>query len=166
MRDSEIRFIRQLGYSTHPTRELYAALMLQPRIVGGVLVLGTLFQSRWLFVMLSAALWLSALVPTYNPFDAIYNHLIANRRGLTPLGAAPNPRRFAAGLAGAVVLGIVVAFLLGATITAWALEGLLICAVAAVVFGSNCAGAALYHRLRRQSPTEAGFTPTPHTRRS
>ena len=85
MRDSEIRFIRQLGYSTHPTRELYAALMLQP---------------------------------------------------------------------------------MGATITAWALEGLLICAVAAVVFGSNCAGAALYHRLRRQSPSEAGFTPTPHARRS
>ena len=151
MRNSKNQFIRSLGYpDPHPDDQLYSALMLQPRIVGGLTVIGVLLQTPWLFLALSAALWWSALVPTRSLFDAIYNYGVARPRGLAALEAAPAPRRFAGGLAGVVALAIGVALLAGARSTAWVLEALLTAAVAAVVFGRSCAGADLYHVLRRR----------------
>ena len=71
MRNSKNQFIRSLGYlDPHPGDQLYSALMLQPRVVGGLTVIGLLFQTPWLFLALSAALWWSALVPTRSLFDA------------------------------------------------------------------------------------------------
>ena len=150
MRESRVRFIRQQGFNNPTTDDLYSALMLQPRIIGVVVGLGILMQSPSIFLALAAVLWWSALVPTHNPFDAIYNHGVAYRRGLPPLGAAPAPRRFAAGLAGTFALAIGVALLEGATPAAWVIEALLAVAVMAVVFGDSCAGANLYHLLRRR----------------
>ena len=63
MRNSKIQFVRSLGY-LDPHGHLYSALMLQPRIVGAVTVIGVLLQTPWLFLALSAALGWSALVPT------------------------------------------------------------------------------------------------------
>jgi Domain of unknown function (DUF4395) len=68
--------------------------------------------------MLSAVLWWNAIVPTHNLFDAIYNHTVAEPRGLPRLGAAPAPRRFAQGMAGTFALAIAVALMLGATTAA------------------------------------------------
>ena len=151
MRNSKNQFIRSLGYlDPHPDDQLYSALMLQPRIVGGLTLIGFLLQTPWLFLALSAALWWSALVPTRSLFDAIYNYVVARPRGLAALEAAPAPRRFAGGLAGVVALVIGVALLAGARSTAWVLEALLAAAVAAVVFGRSCAGADLYHVLCRR----------------
>ena len=48
------------------TRHLYSALMFQPRIIGGLVALGIVLQTPWLFLALSAVLWWSALVPTLN----------------------------------------------------------------------------------------------------
>ena len=149
MRNSKIQFVRSLGY-LDPHGHLYSALMLQPRIVGGVTVIGLLLQTPWLFLALSAALGWSALVPTRSLFDAIYNSVVAHPRGLAPLRAAPTPRRFAGGLAAMFTLAIGVALLTGARSTAWALEGLLAAAVSAVVFGRSCAGADLYNVLHRR----------------
>ena len=151
MRNSQNQFMRSLGYlDPHPDDQLYSALMLQPRIVGGLTMIGLLLQTPWLFLALSAALWWSAFVPTRSLFDAIYNYVVAPHRGLAPLRAAPAPRRFAGGLAGVVALAIGIALLAGARSTAWVLEALLTAAVAAVVFGRSCAGADLYHVLRRR----------------
>ena len=151
MRNSKIQFIRSQGFlDPHPDDHLYSALMLQPRIVGAVTAIGVLLQTPWLFLALSAALGWSALVPTRSPFDAIYNAVVARPRGLAPLEAAPAPRRFAAGVAAILTLAIAVALLAGARSTAWVLEALLSAAVAAVVFGRSCAGAALYDVLRRR----------------
>jgi uncharacterized protein DUF4395 len=151
MRESRVRFIRQQGITTpNLDDELYSALMLQPRLIGVLVALGVVAQSPLVFLVLSAVLEWSALVPTHNPFDAIYNHAIAYRRGLPPLGAAPAPRRFAAGMAGAIALAIGVALIAGATAVAWVIEALLIVAVLAVVFGDSCAGANLYHLLHRR----------------
>ena len=148
MRDSRIRFIRQLGFAT-PTDDLYSALMLQPRVIGAIVALGMVVQSPVLFLGLSAGLWWSALVPTRNPFDAIYNYAVARPRGFPPLGAAPAPRRFATGLAGTFALAIGVALLAGATVVAWVIEGLFAVAVMEVVFRDNCAGANFYRLLQR-----------------
>ena len=110
---------------------------------------------------MSAALWWGALVPSQNPFDAIYNHVVAYRRGLPPLGAAPMPRRFAGGAAGTLALAIGVALLAGATITAWILEAAFIGGVASAVFADFCVPAQTYHRLRRLSAGAPALTKHP-----
>jgi len=150
MRESRVRFIRMQGFPTPLIgEELYSALMLQPRIVGATVALGLVVQSPSLFLALSAALLWSALVPTRNPFDAIYNHAVAGPRGLSPLGTAPTPRRFAMGMAGTVALTIGIALLAGAVITAWVFEGLFAVAALQVVFGDICGAANLFHLLQR-----------------
>jgi hypothetical protein len=159
MRESQIRFIRQQGFSGEKFSDsFYTALMLQPRIVGCLAAVGVLLQSAGLFLALSAVLWWSALVPTRNPFDAIYNHVVAYRRGLPRLGTAANPRRFAAAEAGTVALAVGVALVAGATITAWIIEGVLIGGVIASVFADFCLGAYTYHLLRRPSPSASAFS--------
>lgn len=151
MRNSKTQFIRSLGYlDSRPDDRLYSALMLQPRIVGATTLIGVLLQTPWVFLALSAALAWSAAFPAWSLFDAIPNYVVARPRGLTRLEPAPPPRRFAGGLAGIFTLAIGVALLAGAMSTAWVLETLMAAAVAAVVFGRSCAGAVLYHVLRRR----------------
>jgi hypothetical protein len=151
MRNSKIEFIQSLGYlDQHPDDRLYSALMLQPRMVGVVTVLGVLLQAPWLFLALSAALGWSALVPKRSLFDGIYNQVLARARGLDRLAAAPAPRRFAGGLAALVTLAIGVALLSEAWTVAWVLEALMAVAVMGVVFGRSCAGAELYFALCRR----------------
>ena len=153
MRRSHVRFIRQQGFSgeTFPG-SLYIALIMQPWLIGVVAAIGVLLQSAWIFLALAAVLWWSALVPTRNPFDAIYNHLVAYRRGLPPLRAALSPRRFAAGEAGTVALAAGLALVAGATTTAWIIEGVLIGGVMSAVFANFCIGAYTHELLRRLSP--------------
>jgi hypothetical protein len=159
MRESQVRFIRQQGFSgeTFPD-SLYTALMLQPRIVGCLAAVGVLLQSAWPFLALAGLLWWSALVPTRNPFDAIYNYVVAYRRGLPPLGTAPTPRRFAGGESGTVALAIGVALLAGATTTAWIIEGVFVGGIISAVFADFCVPAYTYHLLRRLSPTASAFS--------
>jgi hypothetical protein len=149
MRESRIQFIRQQGFEAPMTDDFYSALMLQPRIIGIIVTLGIAVQSPLLFLVLSGVLLWSALVPTRNPFDAIYKHLVARPRGLPPLSAAPAPRRFAMSMAGTVALTIGIALLAGTVVTAWVFEGLFVVALIQVVFGDVCGAANLYHLLRR-----------------
>ena len=148
MRESEIQFIRQQGFThVHPDHRLYEALMFQPRTIAGVLALGIVFQNPWLFLALSAVLWLATAVPTRNLFDAAYNHLVAPTLGVPRLGVAPAPRRFAQAMAATVSLAIGAALLAGAMTTAWIFEGLFAIASTAVVVGRVCAAANVYNRF-------------------
>jgi hypothetical protein len=148
MRDSEIQFIRQQGFTNvHPDHRLYVALMFQPRTIAGILALGIALQDAWLFLALSAVLWWGTIVPTRNLFDAVYNRLIAPLRGDPRLPVAPPPRRFAQAMAATVSLTIGAALLSGATLTAWVFEGLFTIASMSVVVGRVCAPANLYNRL-------------------
>jgi hypothetical protein len=157
MRESRVRFIRQQGVTTPEIDDaLYAALMLQPRVVGAVVASGIVVQSPLLFLFLSAALLWSAIVPSRNPFDVVYNHVVARPRQLAPLGVAPAPRRFAMGMAGTVALTIGGALLGGASITAWVFEGLFAVAVIQVVFGDICGAANVYHMLQRGLVAKSG----------
>ena len=152
MRKSRVQFIRQQGFATQSADdELYSALMLQPRIVGATVALGIVLQSPLLFLVLSTPLMWSALVPTRNPFDAIYNRAVARPRGLRPLGTAPAPRRFAMGMAGTVALTIGVALFAGAATTAWVFEGLFAVAAVQVVFADICGAANLFNLARRSA---------------
>jgi hypothetical protein len=129
----------------------YPALMFQPRVVGLLAVVGVAFQAWPLFLVLSAILWWSALVPARNPFDALYNSLIAGPKGLTPLTPAPGPRRFAQGMAATFMLAIGLALPMGWRGLAWALEALLLIALAALIFGKFCLGSYVFLLLRGEA---------------
>jgi Domain of unknown function (DUF4395) len=153
MRKSQDFFICQQGFAVpNANPHLYSALMLQPRIIGGVVVLGVFLQSPTLFLALSAVLAWGTLIPAQNLFDATYNYVVAYPRGYPypPLGVAPAPRRFAQAMAATFSLVIGLALLSEATTTAWILEGLFAGANASVVFGRFCVPANLCHVLRRR----------------
>jgi Domain of unknown function (DUF4395) len=126
----------------------FAGLYFQPRIVASLIVVGIIFQSPVLFLALSTVLWWNVVVSALNPFEIFYNRVIAAPRGKTLLPPAPGPRRFAQGMAAAMMLIIAGALLQGWMVTAWVFEGLIVAAFGALLFGKFCLGAYIYHLLR------------------
>ena len=150
---AELNFVRQQGFpqaqaSDCPTQ--YRALMFQPGVIGTLVLIGLVAQSPVLFLALSAVLAWNVLLPAWNLFDALYNHLIAIPRGLPRLTPAPGPRRFAQGMACAFTLGIGLSLLAHWRVLAWVLEGFLVIALSALVFGKFCLGSYLFLLLRGQ----------------
>src|SRR5690349_9109083 len=100
---AEVNFVRQQGFGTASPEGCalrYPALRWQPRVIG-VRVLAGLVLQRWLlFCALGPVLWWNVLAPRLNPFDALYNTLVAGPRGRPRLDPAPAPRRFSQGMAG------------------------------------------------------------------
>ena len=150
----EENFILQQGFDG-PTRDglalRYSALLLQPRIVGTAVAVGIVLQSPWVFLVLSAILWWSALLPRLNPFDIAYNLLLSDRGGRPRLTPAPAPRRFSQGMAGTFALAIGAALLAGARTPAYALEAFFLAAAASVALGGFCVGSFVYHVLRGET---------------
>ncbi len=126
----------------------YHALMLQPRLVGILVVLGLIFQNGPFFLALSAVLWWNVAVPARNPFDALYNRVVASPKGLPPVAPAAAPRRFAQGMAATFMLAVGLCLLFDWRLAAWILEGLLTAALVALIFGKFCLGSYLFHLLR------------------
>ena len=144
-------FILQQGLAEPPAASCpleYSALHFQPRLVGLTVLAGVLLQEPAIFLALSAVLLWSALLPRWNPFDALFNRTLARRRGRLALAPAPGPRRFAQGMAGSFALAIGIALLQGWKTTAIVLQVLLVVAVAALVFGGFCLGSFVFHVLR------------------
>jgi hypothetical protein len=142
-RTPELNFIQQQGFedANAGACELqYPALMFQPRILGFLVAIGTVFQLPGLFLILWVVLWWSSLVPRLNPFDAVYNGIVAEPKGLPRLAPAPGPRRFAQGTAGSFMLVIGLSLIWEWTVAAWVFEGLLIAALCALIFGKFCIG--------------------------
>jgi hypothetical protein len=159
MRKSREFFICQQGFAVPSVNpHLYSALMLQPRIIGGLVVLGSTLQSPELYLVLSAVLAWGTMVPTQNLFDVIYNVAVALPRGFPPLGIAPPPRRFAQGGAAMLALGIGTALAMGATVTAWILEGVFVAGVASAVLRRFCLPAHFYYVLRRRLSVMSGLS--------
>lgn len=153
---AEVNFVRQQGFrdaSTAACTYQYPALMWQPRAIGILVLVGLLFQSWKYFIALSALLFWNATLPDLNPFDALYNYVVAKPKGLPHLGPAPGPRRFAQALAGTFMLAIGSFLLLGWNTLAWASEGLLLLALGALIFGRFCLGSYLFLLLTG----DAGF---------
>ena len=150
--DSKRNFILQQGFEeprseSCPTQ--FAALTVQPKIVAFVLALGIVFQLPWIFFLLSASLWMGALFPRVNPYDALY-HAAGGKFRLSP---APGPRRFSQGMAGTFAVAIGACLALSWNTPAYVLEGLFAAAVIALSVGRFCLGSFLFHLLRGR----AGF---------
>ena len=155
-RSSELNFVRQQGFRNAGADACecqFPTLMFQPRILGVLVVTALVLQSWLLFLGLSAILWWNVLVPALNPFDALYNTLIAGPKGLSRLTPAPSPRRFAQGMAATFMLAISISLHSGWRVAAWTLEGLLVMALAALIIGKFCLGSYIFHLLRH----DAGF---------
>jgi uncharacterized protein DUF4395 len=147
---AEVNFVRQQGFrdaSPEACGYQYSALMWQPRAIGVLVLVGVVLQPWQYFLALSALLWWNAALPHRNPFDALYNNLVADRKGLPHLGPAPGPRRFAQAMAGTFMLAIGLSLLFGRNILAWGIEGLLLAALGALIFGRFCLGSYLFHLL-------------------
>jgi hypothetical protein len=154
MRQSREFFICQQGFPVpNANPHLYSALMAQPRIVGVVVVLGTVFQRPEAFLALAAVMAWATLVPSQNLFDAIYNYTVAYPRGFPPLRVAPAPRRFSQGFAAVMSLAMGLALLMGPRSLAWILEGAALVSVASVLVRRFCLPAHMYHMLRGTSPS-------------
>lgn len=144
-------FMKQQGFPDEPADACnmrFEGLYFQPRIVFPLVLVGILFQSAWLFLALSAILWWNTFLPGRNPFEAAYNRFVAPRRGRGPLTPAPMPRRFAQGMAAAFLLGAGAALKAGWPVASYVLQGFLVVAFVALIFGKFCLGAYVYHLLK------------------
>ncbi len=144
---AKINFVRQQGFrdgSPEACNYQYPALMWQPRAIGILVLIGLVLQAWFYFLALSALLWWNVVLPTLNPFDALYNRLVAKPKGVPQLSPAPAPRRFAQAMAGSFMLAIGLSLLFGWSILAWAVEALLLGALGALIFGRFCLGSYLF----------------------
>jgi hypothetical protein len=154
MSEVRVNFIKQQGFEDGGARTCdvqYPALVFQPRVIGVLVLAGVLLQSPLLFLTLAAILLWSALVPQMNPFETVYNGLVATRRGLPRLTAAPGPRRFAQALAAALSLLIAVSLFRRWNVVAWIVEGLFLVALVALIFGAFCFGSYVFHLITGNS---------------
>ena len=153
MRPSKVDFVRQQGFATEGCQDgLYSALMLQPRVIAGVVIAGVVVQSPWLFLGLSAVVWWGALVPRHNPFDAFFNRVMADPARLAAMPAAPPPRRFSQAMAGTLAMSIATALFAGASHAAWLIEGVFVAGSMSVVVRRFCLPAYMYHLLWPRTP--------------
>lgn len=155
-------FMKQQGFAPEaPDRAAlrFRGLQFQPTIVGSVMLVAIVTQSPAIFLLVSAVLWLNVLVPAANPFENVYNRLIARPRGRPPLTKAPGPRRFAQGMAATFMLAVGVSLLLGWTAAAYVFEGLIAVAFAALLVGKFCLGAYVYHLLKGNAAFANGTCP-------
>ena len=144
-------FVRQQGFEQLEGTGCgarYPALMFQPRVIAVLVAIGLISQAWPLFLALSAVLCWNVLVPALNPFDALYNRLIAGPEGSPALSPAPTPRRFAQGMGGTFMFAIGLFLLLGWSSAALAVEALLVVALTALVFGKFCLGSYIFYLLR------------------
>lgn len=136
-----------------------SALRFQPRVIGLIVLAGTLSRSPAVFAALAGLLWWCAFVPRLNPFDFAYNRTLGSRPGAPALGEVPMPRRFAQGLAAALATASAATMATGNWIAALAIQGVLILAVAALVFRQFCVGSFIYHVVRGRVAFAIGTLP-------
>jgi hypothetical protein len=147
MMTAEVNFVRQQGFrdaSPEACSYQYPALMWQPRVIGILTLVGLMLQAWPYFLVLTALLWWNVALPHLNPFDSLYNLLVAKPKGLPRLGPAPGPRRFAQAMAGTFMLAIGLSLLYGRHTLAWSIEALLLLALAALIFGRFCLGSYIF----------------------
>ena len=143
----------------------FSGLYFQPRIMASLLVIAILVQNPIFFFVLSAILWWNVAVPKWNPFELVYNRMVAAPRGKPTLRPAPAPRAFAQGMAAVLMLPTGLALVSGWLIAAYILEALLVIAFGALLFGkfaweptfsTSCAG-----KLHSPTTPFPGRTRTP-----
>ena len=161
-RSAVMNFMKQQGFAPEPpdrAAQRFRGLQFQPIIVGSMMLVAIVSQSPAIFLLGSAVLWLNALVPAANPFENFYNRFVARPRGRPPLTPAPQPRRFAQGMAAVFMLAAGLTLLQGWRTASYVFQGLLAVAFAALLFGKFCLGAYVYHLLKGDTAFANGTCP-------
>lgn len=162
----KFNFVRQQGFreaSAEACEYQYPELMFQPRVIGILVLVGVLFQPWWFFFALSVLLWWTVLLPGLNPFDALYNRVVAKPKGRLGLRPAPAPRRFAQGMAATFMLAIGLALLASWNTLTWTLEALLLVALGALILGRFCLGSYLFLLFTREAAFANRTLPWAHS---
>lgn len=144
-------FVRQQGIPEDSDRaylSMFRALSFQPRAVGLLVLAAIMLQSAPVFLAISAVLWLCALAPRWNPFDAVYNAFLSSSGGSARLGPAPAPRRFAIGMAASFMLGVGISLFAGWAAAAVVLQAFIVIALSALLAGKLCLGSYIFHLIR------------------
>lgn len=153
MSKAKLNFILQQGLS-EPSYEqcplTYSSLQFQPRVVGFLFLWGVIFQHPAWFFFMSGILWVSALFPRLNPFEAIYNRIVVRNDPHRRLGNAAAPRRFSQGMAATFCLCIAISQSLGWVGVSWALQVLMASALLALIVAKFCLGSFIYYLLSGQ----------------
>jgi Domain of unknown function (DUF4395) len=129
----------------------YKALMFQAKVIGVAVAAGIAIQRAEWFLALSAILWWNALLPALNPFDALYNAMIAVPPRTPCLEPAPAPRRFAQGMVATFVLVIGISLLQGWSTIAWIAEALIVVALLDLFLRRFCLGSAVFNLIHRSN---------------
>ena len=145
------KFMDQQGFldEQRPRRRWhFRALLFQPSIVGPLMVVAIILQSRTLFFALAAVLVWNVVFPRLNPFERFYDWAIGSRQGQPKLEPAPVPRRFAQGMAAAFMVATGLCLTFSWQLAADVFEVFLVVAFSALLFGKFCLGAYVFHILR------------------
>src|SRR5256712_13822471 len=137
-RSPVMNFMKQQGFTQEPPDRAalrFKGLQFQPTIVGSMMLVAIVTQSAAIFLLVSALLWLNVLVPAANPFEQVYNRVVARQRGRPPLTPAPGPRRFAQGMAAVVMRAAGLTLLQGWRTASYVFQGLLPLSFAALPVG-------------------------------
>lgn len=149
-RASMASFVRGQGFpdvDEQSSASWYKALMFQPKVIGVLIAGGIAIQRAEWFLALSAILWWNAALPALNPFDALYNAMIAAPPRTPRLGPAPAPRRFAQGMVATFMLLIGISLLQGWSTVAWIGEALIVVALLDLFLRRVCLGAAVFNLI-------------------
>lgn len=163
---TETNFIRQQGFTYAEGTDSglrYNALMFQPRIVGVLVVIGLILQAWPLFLALLITTWWNVLVPAMNPFELLYNRLVAGPKGLPRMTPAPLSRRFAQGMAGTFMPAVAALLLVHWHGAAVVVEVMLVGALVALLFGKFCHGSYIFHLVRGETRFANATLPWAHT---
>lgn len=133
----------------------YKALMFQPKVIGVLIAAGIAIQRAEWFLALSTILWWNALFPALNPFDALYNAMIAVPPRTPRLEPAPAPRRFAQGMVATFMLLISISLLQGWSTIAWIGETLIVIALLDLFVRRFCLGSAVFNLIHRSNTSAA-----------
>ena len=133
----------------------YKALMFQPKVIGVVVAAGIAIQRAEWFLTLSVILWWNALFPALNPFEALYNAMIAAPPRTPRLEPAPAPRRFAQGMVATFMLLIGISLLQGWSTIAWVGEALIVVALLDLFLRRFCLGSAVFNLIHRSNTSAA-----------
>src|SRR2546423_10676731 len=161
-RSTVMNFMNQQGFTQEPPDRAnlrFKGLQFQPTIVASMMLVAILTQSAAIFLLFSALLWVNVLVPAANPFEQVYNRLVARPRRRPLLTPAPGPRRFAQGMAAVFMLAAGLSLLQGWTAASYVFQGLLVVAFAALLLGKFCLGAYVYHLLKGNVALANGTCP-------
>lgn len=150
-RSFEYKFMQQQGFiesDEHRAKTHFRALLWQPRIVGSAILVGIILQNAWIFLAISAVLWINTLLPRLNPFERLYDATLGKKRYEGKLPPAPAPRRFMQGMAATINLIVVLAILGNQMAVAYIFQIFLVVGFGLLLFGKFCLGAYLYHLFK------------------